>query len=223
MRGPAGAVYVATMLLRIALVSLVSLVGVASCAQGTSGGDGDDDGVDAPGADAKVDLVDAPAVDAPPGAIDAAVDAPPGAIDGGIDAPPGAAPDTCAQALDVTAGAMQAGGITVTGDTTGYADDVRPASSCTGFLPDGPDAIYSVTVNAGVTITAVATPTTGWDISLELVQPCSATPTCLDGSDAISGPETVTYTTTAQGTYFIVVDGYNPGVAGPFSLNVRLQ
>jgi hypothetical protein len=116
-----------------------------------------------------------------------------------------------------------AGGTTVTGDTTGYADDVRPASACTGFLPDGPDAIYSVTVNAGVTITAVATPTTGWDISLELVQPCTATPTCLDGSDVISGAETVTYTTTAQGTYFIVVDGYNPGVAGPFSLNVRLQ
>lgn len=206
------------MLFRAAAVSLVVF---AACAQGQGGGDGDD--VDARAIDAKQDLVDAPNVDAPPGAIDAAVDAPPSAIDAGIDAPPGAAPDTCAQAQDVTAGAMMAGGITVTGDTTGYADDVRPASSCTGFLPDGPDAIYSVTVNAGVTITAVATPTTGWDISLELVQPCTATPTCLDGSDVITGPETVMFTTTAQGTYYIVVDGYNPGVAGPFSLNVRVQ
>jgi hypothetical protein len=206
------------MLSRAAAVSLVML---AACAQGQSSGDDD---VDAPVAiDAKVDNIDAPSVDAPPGAIDAAIDAPPSAVDAGIDAPPGAAPDTCAQALDVTAGAMQAGGVTMTGDTSGYADDVRPASACTGFLPDGPDAIYSVTVNAGVTITAVATPTTGWDISLELVQPCAATPTCLDGSDAITGPETVMFTTTAQGTYYIVVDGYNPGVAGPFSLNVRVQ
>lgn len=207
------------MMYRVAAVSLVLL---AACAQGENGGG---DNVDAPVAiDAKVDNVDAPpTIDAPPGAIDAAIDAPPSAVDAGIDAPPGAAPDTCAQALDVTAGAMQANGVTMMGDTTGYADDVRPASSCTGFLPDGPDAIYSVTVNAGVTITAVATPTTGWDISLELVQPCTATPTCLDGSDAITGPETVMFTTTAQGTYFIVVDGYNPGVAGPFSVNIRVQ
>lgn len=198
------------------------MVLLAACAQGTGGGDGDD--IDAPPTiDAKLDNIDAPTVDAPPGAIDARIDAPPSAIDAGIDAPPGAAPDTCVQALDVTAAAMVAGGTTVTGDTTGYVDDVRPASTCTGFLPDGPDAIYSVTVNAGVTITAVATPTTGWDISLELVQPCAATPTCLDGSDVITGPETVMFTTTAQGTYYIVVDGYNPGVAGPFSLNVRVQ
>ncbi|HUQ06398.1 MAG TPA: PPC domain-containing protein [Kofleriaceae bacterium] len=202
------------MLFRVTVVSLLML---AACAQGQSGGDGDD--VDARVTDAKQDLVDAPSADAPPGSVDA----PPAAVDAGTDAPPGAAPDTCAQAQDVTAGAMVAGGITVTGDTTGYVDDVRPASACTGFLPDGPDAIYSVTVNAGVTITAVATPTTTWDISLELVQPCAATPTCLDGADAISGPETVTFTTTAQGTYYIVVDGYNPGVAGPFSLNVRVQ
>ncbi|MBZ0236082.1 MAG: hypothetical protein K8M05_27385, partial [Deltaproteobacteria bacterium] len=149
------------------------------------------------------------------------VDAP-SAVDGGVDAPPGAVPDTCAQALDITAGAMQAGGITVTGNTTGLIDDVRPPS-CTGFLPDGPDAIYSVTVNAGVTITAVATPTTSWDISLELVQPCSLMPTCHDGSDVISGPETVMFTTATQGTYYIVVDSWDAAVAGPYSLNVRVQ
>ncbi len=209
MSDEAAAVYVPGMLSRVSTVLLVVL---AACAQGSSG-----DEVDGRAVDAKQDLIDAPGVDAA-STIDAAT-----SIDASVDAASGAVPDTCAQAQDVTAGAMVAGGITVTGDTTGYADDVRPASACTGFLPDGPDAIYSVTVNAGVTITAVATPTTGWDISLELVQPCTATPTCLDGSDAISGPETVMFTTTAQGTYFIVVDGYNPGVAGPYSLNVRVQ
>ena len=191
------------MLSRLALLSLVL---VAACAQGESGGDVDARGVDAVPTDA------APTTDAASTSTDAAS---------------GVGPDTCVQAMDLTAAAMTGPGATVTGDTTGYADDVRFAdSACTGFLPDGPDAIYSVTVNAGVTITAVATPTplpTSWDISLELVQPCAAVPTCLDGSDVISGAETVTYTTTAQGTYFIVVDGYNPGVDGPFSLNVRVQ
>jgi hypothetical protein len=208
--------YLSSMLYRAVAVSLVL---VAACAQGSSGGDE----VDARATDAKEDLVDSSMPDGPQTTDARLIDAPQTPIDAGIDAPPGSAPDTCVQAQDITAAAMVAGGTTMTGDTTNYADDVRPASTCTGFLPDGPDAIYSVTVNAGVTITAVATPTTSWDISLELVQPCAATPTCLAGSDVISGAETVTYTTTAQGTYFIVVDGYNPGVAGPFSLNVRLQ
>jgi hypothetical protein len=192
-------------------VAVVSLVFAAACAQGTGG----EDEIDAR-------ATDGASVDVPQSTTDARIDGPM-PIDAAIDAPSGAVPDTCAQAQDITAGAMMAGGVTITGDTTGYIDDVRPDSACTGFLPDGPDAIFSVTVNAGVTITAVATPTTSWDISLELVQPCAATPTCLDGSDVISGPETVTYTTTAQGTYFVVVDGYNPGVAGPYSLNVRVQ
>jgi hypothetical protein len=203
-------------------VGAVSLVLVAACAQGS--GDGDE--VDARATDAKEDLIDSSMPDGSQ-SIDARVDAPTTPIDAGIDAPPGAAPDTCVQAQDITAAAMVAGGTTVTGDTTGYADDVRPASgaTCTNFIPDGPDAIYSITVNAGVTITAVATPTTSWDISLELVQPCTLTPSCVAGEDSGFGgdPETMVYTTTAQGTYYIAVDGFNPGIAGPFSLNVRIQ
>ncbi|MBE7452385.1 MAG: hypothetical protein HS111_26940 [Kofleriaceae bacterium] len=196
----------------------IGLVLATACAQGQGG-----DAVDAVAPDGKEDVVDGPpAVDGP--RADAGPDAGP-ATDASVDAPAGTGPDTCAQAQDLTAAAMNAGGVTVTGDTTGYADDIRPPSSCTGYLPDGPDAIYAVTVAAGVTITATATPTpTTWDISLELVQPCTLTPTCLAGADAsISGPETLTYTTTAAGTYYVVVDGYNPGVQGPYALNVRLQ
>lgn len=207
------------MLLRVATVSLVLL---AACAQGQGGGGGDD--VDARVTDAKVDLVDAPGADAPPGTVDAAIDAPPGAVDAGIDAPPGAAPDTCAQAQDVTAGAMMAGGTTVTGNTTGYADDVNLPNTCTIYSTDGPDAIYAVTVNAGAVITATVTPT-AWDVSLELIKPCALTGPCLVGRDDGfgGGAETITYTATQQGTYYVVVDGFNPGIAGPFSLNVRVQ
>lgn len=200
-------------------VAALTFALVAACAQGQSSGDGDE--VDARDVDAKQDLVDASTVDAPPSAIDA----PPGAIDAGVDAPPGAGPDTCAQAQDLTAAAMMAGGTTVTGNTVGYADDVSLPSTCTNYSTDGPDAIYSVTVNAGAVITAVATPTTNWDISLEIVQPCALMPTCIAGRDVGFGgdPETITYTAAAQGTYFIVVDGFNPGIAGPYSLNVRVQ
>ena len=90
---------------------------------------------------------------------------------------------------------------------------------------DGPDAIYSVTLATGETVTATATPTTSWDISLELVTACVYSATCAAGSDSAfeGSPESVTYTATAAGTFFIAVDGYNPGVAGPFTLSVHIQ
>ena len=99
-----------------------------------------------------------------------------------------------------------------------------PTGTCTGYVPDGPDHIYMVTLNAGQMVTATATPTSSWDISLELVTPCSTSPACLAGSDAvITGAETASFTATAATTVYVVVDGYNPGVAGPYSLLVRIQ
>jgi hypothetical protein len=38
-----------------------------------------------------------------------------------------------------------------------------------------------------------------------------------------SGAETASFTATAATTVYVVVDGYNPGVAGPYSLLVRIQ
>lgn len=116
-------------------------------------------------------------------------------------------------------------GTTITGDTTGYADDVATPSSCTGYTSDGPDAIYAVNLSAGQTVTAIATPTTAWDLSLEIVMPCALAPTCLDGADSGFGgdPETASYTATGAVTVYVVVDGYNPGVEGGYSLNVRIH
>jgi hypothetical protein len=207
-------------------VAIIYMCVLAACASATPG---NPDAKGSGGADAAIDAsqdtVDAPGtVDAPdtfdaPSTPDAM---PPDAMpDAGVVT---TAPDTCAQALDITTAAHAAGGATYTGDTTGYADDVEP-DGCTGYTPDGPDAIYIVTLAANETLTATATPTTSWDISLELASNCVHAATCVVGSDSgfAGDPESITYVATAAGTFYLAVDGYNPGVAGPFSLSVHIQ
>lgn len=203
----------------------LALIPIVGCASGQSSGDDDDVDarvIDATAIDTPGTVTDAAAVDAPAVVVDAAVDAAP-IIDAPVDGMTTGAVDTCAQALDLTTAAMAAGGTTVTGDTTGYANNVEPATACTGYGNDGPDAIYQVTVPAGRIITASMT--TSWDGAVEIVQPCAMVPTCLDGTDSATGAgtEIATFTTTAAGTYFIVVDSYLPSVYGAYSLNVRVQ
>ncbi len=157
--------------------------------------------------------IDAPAIDAP--ATDAATDAM--SIDGGVIT----AGDTCAQAQDITAPAMQGTGVVLTGNLTGYANNIQPSSACTGFTNDGPDSIYILTLGtAGRVITA--TVDAPWDSAVEIVQPCAMTPTCLIGRDA-GNPESVTYTTTAAGTFYVIVDSWDPGAYGAYTLTVRVQ
>lgn len=133
-------------------------------------------------------------------------------IDG---APP--LPDRCEQASPVVAGA------TATGNTTGYANDVE-ITGCTSFFPDGPDAIYTITVAAGQTINARVQPVE-WDASIYIAATCSFAPACLAGSDLSAGfdAETASVTVGAAGTYFIIVDGWDPSAYGPYSLTVNLQ
>jgi hypothetical protein len=191
------------------------LILLSACASGTS-----DDPGDHPDARVVVD---------PPDANELAIDAMPDPPDAMLDPPDammttGGAVDTCAQGLDITAGASAAGGTTVTGDVTGYANDLEPASSCTGYDPDGPDAVYFVTATAGQTITAAVT--ASWDISIFVTQTCVMVPTCLIGADSSTGsPETesVTWPVTANGTYYVIVESWDAGAFGPYSLHVALQ
>lgn len=184
------------------LVASAALTGCATAGESGQAGD----------VDAKMDPVDGPAsaVDAAP-PIDAAIP---------VDAPILGPPDTCGQARDITAGALAAGGITLTGDTTGYANDIQPPNNCTGFDADGPDAIYSVDVTAGQVITA--TLTTTWDSSIELTSTCTLAASCLIGQDD-GEPETVAYTATAAATLYAIVDSWSPAAFGAYTLNVRIQ
>jgi hypothetical protein len=202
---------------------------VGACAKANTADDDGDDGVDI---DAEVKIDAPPPADADPSQPDADTTpdaSPPDAAPGSPDAAPDAMvpsgnPDTCAQALDLTAGAMMPGGIDVTGDNTGYANDTQPATSCTGYDPDGPDAIYTVTVSAGQTITATVTPT-AWDASIFISSNCTLAAMCLDGADvsAGSGAETAMFTVGSAGTYYVVVESWQLGVEGPYTLNVRVQ
>jgi hypothetical protein len=219
-----------------AAVSLVASIALAACAQAAGDHGGPVDARRGP------ETIDAPRG---PGMIDASVDAPvgPGTIDARPDAmvlPPDARPDamvlppdagvvtgthdTCAQALDITTAAHGAGGIDLGGDTTGYADNITPSSGCTGFQPTGPDAIYAITLAKNETVTATATPS-GWDVSLELVQPCKQVPTCVAGADDnyLGEPETLTFVALTAGTYYLAVDAFLTGEEGPYTMHVKVQ
>lgn len=209
---PAHMSYCADVMRAVPLLLLL----LSACAQGTA----DDTTGDEPDARVVTDPPDAnePFIDATP-APDAA-DVPPDAME-----TTGGNADTCAMAVNLTSGATAAGGITVTGDTTGFANDAEPASTCTnGFGEDGPDAIYYVNATAGQTLSATVTGT-GFDSAIYITQMCAAVPVCVVGADAIAGtgPETVSTTIATTGQYFVFVDSYIPGEDGPFSLQVTLQ
>lgn len=158
-------------------------------------------------------------------AVDAALDATPDAApDGSPDASPDAGPgDACANAQNITAAASQPGGTTIVGDTTGGVDNVLTPGECTGYAADGPDDVYAITVIVGDRVAVTMTPTTSWDPSIELVAACGAV-ACLAGQDElfVGAAESLTHTFTAAGTFYIVADGYNPGIAGPYTLSVTI-
>ena len=206
-------------------VLTLALAALAACAQGKDPGATDAeakiDGAPRPDAAPQIDA--APEPDAPPH-----IDAPPGTPDASPPPPDASSavdPDTCAMANDLTAAASGPGGASVTGDTTGYANDTQPASSCTGYTPDGPDAIYAVTATAGQTITAMVTPDL-WDASIFIATTCQLDAACVIGADDSPFPgdyELVEYAVPTAGTYFIVVESWDPGDYGPYQLDVTLQ
>lgn len=131
--------------------------------------------------------------------------------------PPPAPGEVCSTAIPI---AMST---TISGDSAGFENDYSPGSSCTGFGANGNDVVYSVTLAAGETLDASLTGTTsGFDTSLYVVSDCAnVTNSCLDGSDG-SGTETITYTSTAGETVFLIVDGYGSTDSGTYDLTVTL-
>jgi len=191
---------------------------------------GDDDGPAADPADGRktVDSREGPMADASSGLPDSPrypdsrppPDAPP-VYDAAPCGTPG--PDTCAAAIDLTAMAGTAAGATATGDTT-LLDDTITSAECTGFPNPGNDAIYKVTANSGQMIIATLTPTGDWDPSVYISNACPTTECLACFYIGVSGyPETATYPVTANGTYYVVVDGYAMYAFGCYSLNVKLM
>lgn len=127
--------------------------------------------------------------------------------------------DICGQARDLTAAAALAGGTTVYGNTTGYANDLTPSTlpDCTTSPEPGPDAIWRVTIAAGQTLAVTFSPD-GWNGDVYIINACTQTATCVEGGPMFT-PITVM---PPAGTYYIVVDSRGAAVAGCFSLDVEI-
>jgi hypothetical protein len=132
------------------------------------------------------------------------------------DPPP--ANDTCAGAIAIepcTNG-------TFSGDLQWAINDYDPGvpgPSCTGFDAPGGDVVFKVDLRASDTINLTYTPT-DYDASFYIVTDCAdISGTCVAGADAgVSGsPETINYTATSTGTYYIVTDRTGSGGYGSHS------
>jgi hypothetical protein len=105
---------------------------------------------------------------------------------------------------------------------------VTIAIACTKYPQPGPDVAYSLSLAMGQQITITLTNSAMYDGAVALLGPgadtiCSATiTTCVAGADVTfdGQVETVTYTATAAGTYYILVDSYAVNEGGMFTLGV---
>ncbi len=138
---------------------------------------------------------------------------------------------------------------TTVGLTDNYdlpADTTNPTcavgASCTGAGPAGslpfgaiytgtgtaPDKAYRIQTDANCSLVITATPTSAWDLALELFQAnCSsnlADCACVDDTGVASTAESVTLNAVAGTTYYVVVDGYSsvgaPGPSGTFNVGI---
>jgi hypothetical protein len=110
--------------------------------------------------------------------------------------------------------------------TIGASNDVSLTSSgCTGSATAGPDVFYAISLKAGKTYAIELDGIGSWDESLYLFTSCSnVSGTCGSGmgaDDYYTSPETVTFTPTATGTYYLGVDGKGSTDEGLFTLTVR--
>ena len=121
--------------------------------------------------------------------------------------------DTCADPIVVSALPFTTANV----DITTFANNLEFSSedvSCTGYINDGRDAFYQVTLAAGAGIHVVVTPsaTVPWDPALYIVDSCAspADDSCLGGVDdgEVGESETLDYTnaTSAQQVVYVVVD-----------------
>lgn len=123
--------------------------------------------------------------------------------------------DTCAAAQPIGRS------MSVVGDTTWARNDSDApiVSSCTGYLLGGNDVFYRIDLQKDVPVTFTATPGPGYDVALYVLSGCVGGQ-CLQGVDAVlqGEEETLVFTPSEDGTYYVVVDGAKGG--GTFGLAI---
>lgn len=119
---------------------------------------------------------------------------------------------TCELAIDL----QQQGLTSFPVYTCGALADYSPANGCTGYQAGGEDAVWKIHLAAGQTLTATLTDA-DYDASLYVLTDCTDMNSCVAGGD---DPETFSYVATAEGWYYLVVDGYQVGGCGNSVLTI---
>jgi hypothetical protein len=98
-----------------------------------------------------------------------------------------------------------------------YDPSIPGPTSCTGYPAAGKDVVYVADLQAGDLLHLVYT-TPNHDGSIYVVTNCASPGTsCVVGEDDPE-PETINWTATATGTYYIIADAYGSGAGGAFTL-----
>jgi hypothetical protein len=121
---------------------------------------------------------------------------------------------TCETAIDL----CEQGLTTFTVNTCGSVGDYSPTNSCTGYSAGaaGEDAVYKIYLTTGETF-AVDLTGESYDASIYLLTDCSDMNSCVAGGD---DPESFSYVATADGWYYLMIDGYASGGCGTSTVNV---
>ncbi len=136
-------------------------------------------------------------------------------------APP--ANDTCAGATLIACGTFDISGTTAEAlDHYTFSHDTL---SCTGFVTPGRDVVYKFNAVPGDSIWVDLT-TPGWDGALYLITDCAhEDTTCYNGEDdaGVGGTEFLREGIVEAGTYYLVVDTFEPNGGGPFTLQGQFR
>lgn len=124
--------------------------------------------------------------------------------------------DVCAGALVIERCTQGA----ITGDLFPYSNNYDPTSSgCTGYAAAGKDEVYKVDLLAGDMLIMSYTQLSA-DASFYVVTDCAnVVGTCVAGADdTVTGQaEVISYTATAAGTYYIILDCYGTATGGAYT------
>jgi len=107
--------------------------------------------------------------------------------------------------------------------------DLGTGNACTSSRTIGAEPVYLINLLAGQVLTAsvVSDETTPEDLALYITDACINVRTqCLGGADNEGGtavPEQLTYTATADGPVYLMVDSFYSTSSGDFTLNVTIN